>query len=1054
MDDISDTIADCTLADFEVIRPITRGAFGRVLLVKLRNRKNQEYPLKVTDLFAMKVLHRSGITQSKVQKRLILEYEILENLSISHNNFIVNLVSSFQTQSNFYLIMQFQPGGDLFSFLTAMTYFDEDVAKQYLCEIVLAVEFLHSHNIVHCDLKPDNLLIGADGHLRLTDFGLSFEAMFDQVDEDSDTPTTDISATPHSTALPHTSHPVCSTVESPPKFRNLRQRLGLSELVISTNTLSTRKALNMPLTSSVISPNRFAQMTFDTTDSENDPNPDTSSKPSFHSPLLHSSNSIFSSSSPERNTSPRSPDTPPTFLRRCSVAELPSKLANTQTTSFLSEISGSHSEKEDNSSDSTSQDTPEEDHPTLSSLHIRGTPDYIAPEIIQASPYSTTFSVDWWAVGIIFFEMLSGITPFNAPTRDEVFDRILENDIDTAMTQFLPEEVSEEARSLIRGLLNKNPEDRLGTKNGVSEIKNHPFFVDVDWDTVSAREPVFSPSFDEEVATQYFDARDERFPVKAIATDDVSEDIMNARKERALQHFNELSRTLKRITKQHHRKRSEKHRIQQQNLLKSNKNAKMRQRKNFEDEHNQQPRSDQQGNKLEIPPFRNKTRRNDHRKERKEDVQNPTTSEPSTTHREPRWRIRPSPRNNRHQHFRHKHSETIAGPLLLSELQAARPLTPLGGFDVDEGWRQTKGVKEYESTLAITKSETTRKRHRKRGEAKKEGRLEESVEEDVFPENHTPLSNLSLAPLTSTNPARRLRPAALNQPPSLLRISHSTSTEPTVSLVAYSSSGKNGKSGGRERGKERTSGTGMLTPTPDSPIQSSQNDSLITSNVLNIHTPSSSTHTGRDGHSPQGTEHEGRSAMAVLGESTFESVSNLSPFGSFSSSGSSPRSWFETPQGEKIPSLSFAEIGSNRQESGGMTHSHPTLPQPQFPLDSASPTLPRERSWTMEASMFETGSKDGQWGDTPTQPSASHDFAEPSHSHSSSPCSVSSSQPHSACSFSIFSFPADGDTCSPSPFAQSPAQLLPSIINRRSRPLHRRSHSDMTSVLHLISQRR
>ncbi|KAK2950114.1 putative Ribosomal protein S6 kinase alpha-6 [Blattamonas nauphoetae] len=342
---------DCSMADFEIIKPITRGAFGRVFLVKLRNRNKASPTICPSELYAMKVLHRSGITQSKIQKRLILEYEILENLSHDKNDFIVNLVSSFQTQSNFYLIMQFQAGGDLYSFLTAMGYFSEEVAKQYLCEIVLAVEFLHAHNIVHCDLKPDNLLIGADGHLRLTDFGMSFEAIF----------------------------------------------------------------------------------------------------------------------------------------------------------------------------------------------HIRGTPDYIAPEIIQASPYSTTFSVDWWAVGIIFFEMLSGSTPFNASTRDDVFDNILDQDIDTIMAGVLPEDVSDDARSLIRGLLEKNPENRLGTKHGVSEIKNHPYFADVDWDNVYHTEPVFSPSFDGETTTQYFDPRDERFPVKLIDTDDVNEDILNARKERALKHFDESS---------------------------------------------------------------------------------------------------------------------------------------------------------------------------------------------------------------------------------------------------------------------------------------------------------------------------------------------------------------------------------------------------------------------------------------------------------------------------------------------------------------------------------
>jgi serine/threonine protein kinase len=68
---------------------------------------------------------------------------------------------------------EFQPGGDLSTLLAEYVAFDEDVARQYLAETVLAVEFLHAHGIIHRDIKPDNLLIGADGHVRLTDFGLS-----------------------------------------------------------------------------------------------------------------------------------------------------------------------------------------------------------------------------------------------------------------------------------------------------------------------------------------------------------------------------------------------------------------------------------------------------------------------------------------------------------------------------------------------------------------------------------------------------------------------------------------------------------------------------------------------------------------------------------------------------------------------------------------------------------------------------------------------------------------------------------------------------------------
>lgn len=78
------------------------------------------------------------------------------------------------------MVMEYMPGGDLYSLLKAMSYFEEDMAKFYMAEIVLAVEYLHSRHITHRDLKPDNLLVGRDGHTKLTDFGLSRFGLLDK----------------------------------------------------------------------------------------------------------------------------------------------------------------------------------------------------------------------------------------------------------------------------------------------------------------------------------------------------------------------------------------------------------------------------------------------------------------------------------------------------------------------------------------------------------------------------------------------------------------------------------------------------------------------------------------------------------------------------------------------------------------------------------------------------------------------------------------------------------------------------------------------------------
>ena len=94
-------------------------------------------------------------------------------LSEAKNEWIVDLKFSFQDQNYLYLGMEFLPGGDLMSLLMARDILPEQDAKFYAAEIVLAIESVHKLDCIHRDLKPDNVLIDADGHIKLSDFGLS-----------------------------------------------------------------------------------------------------------------------------------------------------------------------------------------------------------------------------------------------------------------------------------------------------------------------------------------------------------------------------------------------------------------------------------------------------------------------------------------------------------------------------------------------------------------------------------------------------------------------------------------------------------------------------------------------------------------------------------------------------------------------------------------------------------------------------------------------------------------------------------------------------------------
>lgn len=113
-------------------------------------------------------------------KRKIIELKQIDHIKneknilagISHP-FIVNLVEAFQDSEKIYLVFDFVQGGEIFRLLRKENSFPNDVALFYVAEITLALQFLHQKSIAYRDLKPENLLIGSDGHLRITDFGFS-----------------------------------------------------------------------------------------------------------------------------------------------------------------------------------------------------------------------------------------------------------------------------------------------------------------------------------------------------------------------------------------------------------------------------------------------------------------------------------------------------------------------------------------------------------------------------------------------------------------------------------------------------------------------------------------------------------------------------------------------------------------------------------------------------------------------------------------------------------------------------------------------------------------
>ncbi|CAD6186214.1 unnamed protein product [Caenorhabditis auriculariae] len=152
---------------FELLKVLGQGSFGKVFLVrKIRGRD-------AGHVYAMKVLKKATL---KVRDRLRTKMERNILAHISHP-FIVKLHYAFQTEGKLYLILDFLRGGDLFTRLSTEVMFTEDDVKFYLAELTLALEHLHFLGIVYRDLKPENILLDSDGHIKVTDFGLSKEAI-------------------------------------------------------------------------------------------------------------------------------------------------------------------------------------------------------------------------------------------------------------------------------------------------------------------------------------------------------------------------------------------------------------------------------------------------------------------------------------------------------------------------------------------------------------------------------------------------------------------------------------------------------------------------------------------------------------------------------------------------------------------------------------------------------------------------------------------------------------------------------------------------------------
>ncbi|POS87209.1 hypothetical protein EPUL_001679 [Erysiphe pulchra] len=170
---------DVVSSSYEVMKILGKGSFGVVRLVRPKsNDSNGFEPNKINspkerEVFAMKVIRKSNMLLNSQEGHIHAERDFF--VAAEGSRWVVPLIASFQDKDNLYLVMDYMSGGDFLGLLIRENILSEPVSKWYIAEMILCIEEAHNLHWIHRDIKPDNFLISASGHLKISDFGLAFD---------------------------------------------------------------------------------------------------------------------------------------------------------------------------------------------------------------------------------------------------------------------------------------------------------------------------------------------------------------------------------------------------------------------------------------------------------------------------------------------------------------------------------------------------------------------------------------------------------------------------------------------------------------------------------------------------------------------------------------------------------------------------------------------------------------------------------------------------------------------------------------------------------------
>lgn len=463
-----------SIKDFEIIKPISKGAFGSVYLSKKKS--TGEY-------FAIKVLKKADMVAKNQVTNVKAERAIM--MWQGESDFVAKLYWTFSSKDYLYLVMEYLNGGDCASLIKVLGGLSEDWAKKYLAEVVLGIEHLHSRGIVHRDLKPDNLLIDQKGHLKLTDFGLSRMGL-----------------------IGRQKRLLTGLNESAPDLLKHGPFARAHSITSSRSASFDLQGNHSPLLTPVITP--------DLAGSLGQPSYFSLSRDGASGREHHRRKSGYRSDS---GTS----DTFHVMFRNFSLNDEPlhrgasieeetkSEGGESPDVCALRPTTGSSSVGQHHTPPLSGMLPPPMAlfDPEDQNRRFVGTPDYLAPETINGLGQDEMS--DWWSLGCILFEFLYGYPPFHADTPEKVFENILARKIDWPDEEDFP--VSGEAKDLMNGLMTINPKERLGANitekysSAGEEVRKHPWFSGIHWETLLEDEAQFVPAPENPEDTEYFDTR-------------------------------------------------------------------------------------------------------------------------------------------------------------------------------------------------------------------------------------------------------------------------------------------------------------------------------------------------------------------------------------------------------------------------------------------------------------------------------------------------------------------------------------------------------------------